>query len=228
VNIQVKDSTRRGPRFAIVLVALVCFGFVELAPISPAMAQSNVPAGTLLVPASVGPLSSGPAASSGSTSSGLTRVSPLAPPPVVPAAAAPGAPAALATTSALPVLNPAPAVVAGGYLAVPQSIFTCSCFGTGLGTRWVGKVQSTNFQSATNAAAAQCNSYASNSGTLSPYITPSGGVSLGRNPYPTVNPNGAPGSVAASFRGTTVFTENSAAQTGISPRALGCARCACD
>src|SRR6202043_3233992 len=149
----------------------------------------------------------------------VTTLPPLAVPAPAPSTAAPGAPAALATTSALPVLNPAPAVVAGGLTLVPQSVFTCSCFGVGLGTRWVGKVQSANFQSASNAAAAQCTSYANKSGTQSPYITPPGGVSLGRNPYPSVNPYGVPGNVATGFRGTTVFTETSAAQTGSSPRA---------
>jgi hypothetical protein len=111
---------------------------------------------------------------------------------------------------------------------VPQSIFTCSCFGTGLGTQWVGKVQSVNYQSASNAAAAQCTAYAIKSGTLSPYIAPPGGVSLGRNPYPAVNPNGVPGNAALGFRGTTVFTETSAAEIGTPPRAAGCSRCACD
>ena len=217
----------RQSRFAIVLTALL--GLMELALSSRALAQqTNVPAGAPLIPSVTGPLS--PAPASGAVSApGITTLSPLALPAAAPStAAAPGAPAALATTSALPALAPAPAVVSGGVVPVPQSVFTCSCFGVGLGTRWVGRVQSRNFQSASTAAAAQCSSYASNSGILSPYIAQAGGVSLGRNPYPTVNPNSVPGSVAGAFRGTTVFTESSAAQTGIPPRAAGCSRCACD
>ena len=219
---------RRVPPVVSTIVALACFGFLALARSSSALAQSNVPPGTPLVPSATGPLSSAPPA--GGTSSSTTTLTPLALPAALPsaAAAAPGAPGALATTSALPILNPAPIVVAGGPTPVPQSVFTCSCFGVGLGTRWVGRVQSTNFRSASNAAAAQCTAYAINSGTQSPYITPPGGVSLGRNPYPGVNPNGVPGNVATSFRGTTVFTETSAAQSGVPPRAAGCARCACD
>ncbi len=214
----------RQPRFAIVIAALI--GLMELALSSRALAQSNIPAGTPLIPSVTAPLTS---ASSSSALPSIKTLTPLALPAAAPStAAAPGAPAALATTSALPVLNPAPAIVAGGTVPVPQSIYTCSCFGVGLGTRWVGQVQSTSFQSAASAAAGQCTAYAINSGTLSPYIPPSGGVSLGRNPYPTVNPNGVPGSVAGAFRGTTVFTETSAAVIGVPPRAAGCARCACD
>lgn len=216
---------RRPSGFVIALVALLGFCLMQLAPVSCALAQTNIPAGTPLIPSVTNPLSTG----SGAASASSTRtLSPLSLPAAAPVAAAPGAPAALSTVSALPSLAPAPAVVAGGMVPTPQSIFTCSCFGVGLGTRWVGKVQSTNFLNASSAAAAQCNSYAQNSGTQSPYITPSGGVSLGRSPYPDVNPMGVPGDVAAGFRGTTVFTQTSAAQSGAPPRAAGCARCACD
>ncbi len=215
---------RRPSGFVIAIIALLGFCLIELAPNSRALAQSNVAAGTPLVPSVTGPLST-----SGSNVSATTRtLTPLTIPAAAPVAAAPGAPAALSTVSALPSLAPAPAVVAGGTVPTPQSVFTCSCFGVGLGTRWVGRVQSTNFLNASSAAAAQCSSYAQNSGTQSPYITPPGGVSLGRNPYPSVNPLGVPGNVASGFRGTTVFTETSAAQSGTTPRAAGCARCACD
>jgi hypothetical protein len=217
----------RVPRFALGTITLVCFGFVLLGLTARALAQSNIPAGTPLVPSSTSPLSPAPAAGS-VTSRTVTTLSPLALPAAAPSTAAPGAPAALATTSALPALAPAPVVVTGGAVPVPQAVFTCSCFGVGLGTRWVGRVQSTNFLSASNAAAAQCTAYAINSGTLSPYIAQAGGVSLGRNPFPTVNPNGVPGSVAGAFRGVPVFTETSAAETGVPARAAGCARCACD
>jgi hypothetical protein len=210
------------------MMTLVGFGFDALMTCPSALAQSNVAAGTPLVPSAIGPLSTAPPAASSAPGTGLTTLTPLSLPAIAPLAPAPGAPAALSTTSALPVLNPAPIIVAGGPTPVPQSIYTCSCFGTGLGTRWVGRVQSTNFLNASNAAAAQCTSYAINSGTQSPYISPPGGVSLGRNPYPTVNPNGVPGNVGSGFRGTPVFTETSAAQTGVPPRAAGCSRCACD
>jgi hypothetical protein len=226
VNIHVQDRTRRVPLFAIAIITLVGFGFAQLARNSPALAQSNIPAGTPLVPSATGPLSSG--APAPGSAPALTTLAPLALPAAAPSTAALGAPAALATTSALPVLNPAPVIVAGGPTPVPQSVFTCSCFGVGLGTRWVGRVQSTNFQNASSAAAAQCTSYAINSGTLSPYISPPGGVSLGRNPYPGANPNGAPGNVATGFHPTSVFTETSAAASGVPPRAAGCTRCACD
>ncbi len=215
---------RRQPRFIIAIVALLGFCLMELAANSRALAQSNIPAGTPLIPSVTGPLST-----SGSNAAATTRtLTPLSLPAAAPVAAAPGAPAALSTVSALPTLAPAPAVVAGGIVPIPQSVFTCACFGVGLGTQWVGRVQSTNFLNASTAAAAQCSSYAQNSGTQSPYITPSGGVSLGRSPYPTVNPVAAPGDVAAGFRGTTVFTQTSAVQGGPPPRAAGCARCACD
>jgi len=207
---------------------LLCFGFIALARSSSAHAQSNIPAGLPLVPSAIGPLSSAPPTGGGTGA--IKTLTPLALPAAAPSAAAPapGAPAALSTTSALPVLNPAPLVVAGGPTPVPQLIFNCSCFGTGLGTRWVGRVQSVNFQGAAFAAAAQCTSYAINSGAQSPYIAQPGGVSLGRNPYPAVNPNGVPGTFANGFGGSTVFTETSAAETGVPPRAAGCQRCACD
>ncbi len=217
---------RRQARLAIVTMALVGFGSMGLLLSSAALAQSNIQAGSPLNSAVTNPLS----VSSGATSTAPRPLAPLALPAPLPAAAAaaPGAPGALSTTSALPALAPAPVVVAGGTVPVPQSTFTCSCFGVGLGTRWVGKVTATNFLSASSAAAAQCDSYAQNSGTQSPYIPPPGNVSLGRNPYPTVNANGAPGNVAAGFRGIPVFTETSAAQSGLPPRAAGCTRCACD
>jgi hypothetical protein len=213
---------RRQPHFWIAIIALMGLGLI-LGLNSEALAQSNIPAGTPLIPSITGPLSSG-----ASVAPSTHSLTPLAVPAAAPAAAAPGAPAALSTTSALPSLAPAPAVVTGGTVPTPQSMFTCSCFGVGLGTRWVGQVQSTSFQNAASAAAGQCTALAINSGTLSPYITPSGGVSLGRNPYPTVNPNGVPGNAATGFRGSTVFTETSAAVIGVPARAAGCARCACD
>jgi hypothetical protein len=213
---------RRQPHFWIAIIALMGLGLM-LGLNSAALAQSNIPAGTPLVPSITAPLSSG-----SSTAPSTHSLTPLALPAAAAVAPAPGAPAALATTSALPSLAPAPAVVAGGTVPTPQTTFTCSCFGVGLGTRWVGQIQSTNFQNAASAAAGQCTSLAINSGTLSPYITPSGGVSLGRNPYPNVNPNGVPGNVATGFRGSTVFTETSAAVIGVPSRAAGCARCACD
>ena len=206
----------------VTILALFGFAMVDLSARTPASAQSNIQAGTPLVPSITQPLSAG----SANTSSSVRTLSPLAVPAAA-AAAVPGAPAALSTVSALPSLAPAPAIVSGGTVPVPQSVYNCSCFGTGLGTRWIGRVQSTSFLSASNAAAAQCSSYAAGSGTQSPYIAQAGGVSLGRNPYPNVNPNGAPGNVAAGFRGTSVFTETSAAQTG-NPRLAGCTRCACD
>jgi hypothetical protein len=224
VNIYAEYRMRRQPCFTFAIIALVAFGLL-LALNSSALAQSNIPAGTPLVPSVTAPLSSSSVAPAAPASKTLT---PLALPVPVAVAAVPGAPAALSTTSALPALAPAPAVVTGGTVPTPQSIFTCSCFGVGLGTRWVGQVQSTSFQNAATAAAGQCTALAINGGTLSPYITPSGGVSLGRNPFPTVNPNGVPGDVATNFRGTTVFTQTSAATIGVPARAAGCARCACD
>src|SRR5580704_8498830 len=159
---------RRQPRFAIAIIALLGFSLIELVPNARALAQSNIPAGTPLIPSVTNPLQSG----SGTVAT-TRALTPLSLPAAAPVAAAPGAPAALSTVSALPSLAPAPAVVAGGLIATPQSVFTCSCFGVGLGTRWVGKVQSSNFLNASSAAAAQCSSYAQNSGTQSPYITPS-------------------------------------------------------
>ncbi len=213
----------RQPGWLIAVIALVGFGLGALALDSPpARAQSNIAAGYAVDTLGdhsaffgrIHKLICQESCAVGYTGGRAGRRRPQ------------GAPAALSTTSALPTLAPAPVVVAGGMVPVPQSIFNCSCFGTGLGTRWVGRVQAANFLSASSAASAQCSSYAQNSGTQSPYITPSGGVSLGRNPYPTVNPIGVPGDVAAGFRGTTVFTQTSAAQSG-NPRSAGCARCAC-
>jgi len=226
------QKLRQSPRVSVVILTMMTlagFAILALCPGSAALAQSNIAPGVPLVPSVTGPLSTGSTAG-GASGSPVTTLRPLAIPaaPAAPAAAAPGAPGALSTTSALPVLAPAPAVVAGGTVPVPQSVFSCSCFGVGLGTRWVGKVQAANFQGASNAAAAQCTAYAISSGTQSPYIAPAGGISLGRNPYPAANPNGVPGNVAPGFRGTSVFTETSAAETGVPPRAAGCMRCACD
>ena len=156
---------RRQPRFAIAIIALVGFGLMELALNSERAGAEQHPRRYAADP--VGhQIRSRPARSVGSTHhADVDAAWPCRQPRR--SAAAPGAPAALSTTSALPSLAPAPAVVAGGTVPTPQSIFTCSCFGVGLGTRWVGQVQSTNFQNAASAAAAQCTAYAINSGTLS-------------------------------------------------------------
>jgi hypothetical protein len=170
-----------------------------------------------------------PGSSSGTSASSVINPSALSIPVAAPSTAAvavPGAPAALATTSALPVLNPAPVVVSSAALAPAQSVFRCSCFGTGLGVQWIGQVQATSFTSASQAAVGQCAAYVRSTATSSPYINPPGGASFGRSPFPTVNPNLAPGNVVAVPRSpvNTEATSSSivASQTGY------CARCACN
>ncbi|HVN29218.1 MAG TPA: hypothetical protein VMT64_12055, partial [Candidatus Binataceae bacterium] len=141
---------------------------------------------------------------------------------------APGAPAALSTTSALPVLNPAPGIIfsSAPALANAQTVYRCSCFGTGLATEWVGQVQATSFLSADQAASAQCSATVQVPRTQSPYINPPGGISLGRSPFPNANPNIPPGDVV-SAPANPVSTEATAASL-IFARAGFCSRCACN
>jgi len=172
-----------------------------------------------------------PGTSSGRTTSApVSNLPALSIPAAVPttaAVAAPGAPAALATQVALPVLNPAPAIVTGNPPLALQSLFRCSCFGTGLGVQWIGQVQAASYTSASQAAQGQCLAFNRNtSGPGSPYIPQASGFSFGRSVFPSVNPNLAPGNVVSAPRNP-VATEAStssvlAAQTGY------CARCACN
>jgi len=124
------------------------------------------------------------------------------------------------------VLNPAPVVVSSAALAPAQSEFRCSCFGTGLGTQWVGQVQATSFVSASQAASGQCAAYVKGTATSSPYINPPGGASFGRSPFPTVNPNLAPGNVVAVPRSP--VNNQAAASSVVAAQAGYCARCACN
>ncbi|HXN85061.1 MAG TPA: hypothetical protein VN867_03270 [Candidatus Binataceae bacterium] len=175
-----------------------------------------------------------PAPSTVSPSSGapVTTLSPLAPAAAAPAAAAspaaaaPGAPAALSTTSALPVLNPAPMVIGAQPTPVPQTIFRCSCFGVGLGAQWIGQVSSSSFTMASQAAKGQCSSYMANTNVGSPYIVPPGAPTIGRSVYPGVNPNFAPGNVA-TYRSASPLTQLPASQIAAANSGY-CSRCACN
>jgi hypothetical protein len=165
-----------------------------------------------------------------STSAPVSNLPALAIPAAVPttaAAAAPGAPAALATQVALPVLNPAPAVVAGNPPVTLQSLFRCSCFGTGLGVQWIGQVQATNYTAANSAAQGQCAAFErATSGAASPYIPQAAGFSFGRSVFPGVNPNLAPGDVVTAPKNP-VATE-AAASSYIASETGYCGRCACN
>jgi hypothetical protein len=172
-----------------------------------------------------------PGTSTTTSSISITNPSALSLPAVVPttaAVAAPGAPAALATTSALPVLNPAPVVISSSApaLADAQTVYRCSCFGTGLGIQWIGQIQASSFTSASQAAVGQCAAYVRSTATSSPYINPPGGVNFGRSVFPTENPNLAPGDVVTVPRSAvnTEATSSSiiASETGY------CGRCACN
>ncbi|HLX37319.1 MAG TPA: hypothetical protein VKR29_05935 [Candidatus Binataceae bacterium] len=133
----------------------------------------------------------------------------------------------MATQVALPVLNPAPAVVAGNPPIALQSSFRCSCFGTGLGVQWIGQVQAASYVSANQAAQGQCLSFNRNtSGASSPYIPQASGFSLGRTVFPSVNPNLAPGDVVTVPKNP-VATQ-AAASSIIAAQTGYCGRCACN
>jgi hypothetical protein len=163
------------------------------------------------------------------TSGGVSNPAALSVPATVPttvAGVAPGAPAALATSVALPVLNPAPVVIAAAPTPAMQSVFRCSCFGTGLGVQWIGQVQATSFVGASQAAVGQCSAYVKSTGTQSPYINPPGGVSFGRSPFPIENPNLAPGNVITVPRSA---VNNEAPASNIVASETGyCGRCSCN
>jgi hypothetical protein len=209
---------RRGK--SIPLVAVVAsFAMLALLRTSVGLAQLN-PA-----PAVV------PGTSSGTTTSApVTNLPALSIPAAVPttaAVAAPGAPAALATQVALPVLNPAPAVVSGNPPLAMQSVFRCSCFGTGLGVQWIGQVQATSYTGANQAAQGQCAAFErATSGVASPFIPQAAGFSFGRTVFPGVNPNLAPGDVVTVPRNP-VATE-AAASSIIAAETGYCGRCACN
>lgn len=213
----------RWPR-AFIFMALATLAAFELA----AIARSSIAlAQVTLNPAPV----TTSRTSSGTSAAPVTPLTSLAvpAPPASPAAAttaAPGAPAALSTAAALPVLQPAPVVVAVPTAAV-QSVYRCSCFGVGIGVQWVGQVQATSYIGASQSAQGQCSSFVrTTNGTQSPYISPPGGISFGRSPYPSVNPNLAPGNVVSVPRNP-VATEASASSV-VAAQQTYCARCACN
>jgi hypothetical protein len=172
-----------------------------------------------------------PGTSTTTSSISITNPSALSLPAIVPttaAVAAPGAPAALATTSALPVLNPAPVVISSSApaLASAQTVFRCSCFGTGLGIQWIGQVQASSFTTASQAAVGQCDAYVRSTGTSSPYINPPGGPNFARSVFPNENPNLAPGDVVTVPR-SAVNTQATSASIIASETGF-CGRCACN
>ena len=207
-------------RKSIPLVAVIAaFAMLALLRASLGLAQLN-PAPATIPETSSGTTTSAPV-------SNLPALAIPAPAPAPVAVAAPGAPAALATQVALPVLNPAPAIVSGNPPLPLQSVFRCSCFGTGLGTQWIGQVQAANYISASQTARGQCVAYVRNaSGASSPYIPQASGFSFGRSVFPSVNPNLAPGDVISAPRNP-VATEASAASV-IAAQSGFCGRCACN
>jgi len=207
-------------RKSIPLIAVVAlFATLALLRTSVVVAQLN-PAPGVAPGTSAGTTTSAPV-------SNLPALSIPAGVPTTAAAAAPGAPAALATQVALPVLNPAPAVVAGNPPMALQSTFRCSCFGTGLGVQWIGQVEATSYVGANQAAQGQCLAFNRNtSGASSPYIAQAGGFSFGRTVFPNVNPNLAPGDVVSAAR-SPVTTEAPAASV-IAGETGYCGRCACN
>ena len=155
---------------------------------------------------------------------------PLTPPPPPPQSApqaVPGAPAAAATTGVLPQLAPAPRVVQEAQQQAPQT-FRCSCFGTGLGTRWVGVVQAPSYTLADQSAQSQCVAFNLKKNPPSPFIPQNSSLAT-RSSFPVVNPNAAPGNAINAFTGQTL------APGTTSPESLQrlvfanlCARCACN
>jgi hypothetical protein len=215
-----RTKARMGQRRKFFLIAIATIAAFEIAVVVrnlAALAQLN-PA-PVVVPGTSGTTSSAPV-------SNLPALSvPVAVPTTV-AAAAPGAPAALATSVALPVLNPAPVVIAAAPTPAMQSVFRCSCFGTGLGVQWIGQVQASSFTSASQAAVGQCAAYVRNTGTQSPYINPPGGISVGRSVFPGVNPNLAPGNAVTVPRNP---VNTDAPSSSIIASETGyCGRCSCN
>ncbi len=170
----------------------------------------------------------------------LAPVAPLRPPPPPPGAqpqaapagaapAAPGAPAAVSTTGTTLQLAPAPAVVATPQAATSAQIFRCSCFGNGLGTQWVGTVQSTSFVLAGQSAQRQCMSYNLNANPPTSYMPPQSSTLASNNPYPVVSPYAAPGNVLNPYRGITP-QPGGASNATLQQLAIAglCSRCACN
>lgn len=128
----------------------------------------------------------------------------------------------------MPQLAPAPRVVQAPQAIASAQVFRCSCFGTGLGTQWIGVVQSSSYTLADRSAQQQCIAYNLNANPPSPYIAPPTS-SFSTNPYPAVNPNGAPGNVVNQFRG---ITPQPGAISGATLQRLAlaglCSRCACN
>jgi hypothetical protein len=215
-----RSKARMGQRRKFFLIAIATLAVFEVAVVVrnlAALAQLN-PAPVVV-----------PGGSGIGTSGGVSNPSALLVPATVPttvAAVAPGAPAALATSVALPFLNPAPVVIAAAPTPAMQSVFRCSCFGTGLGVQWIGQVQATSFIGASQAAVGQCSAYVKSTGTQSPYINPPSGVSFGRSPYPSVNPNLAPGNAVAVPRNP-VLTDAPVSSVVASETGY-CGRCACN
>lgn len=165
---------------------------------------------------------------------------PLPPPPPPPGAqpqaapagaapAAPGAPAAVSTTGALPQLAPAPRVVQAPQAVQSPQVFRCSCFGVGLGTQWVGTVQSMSYTLADQSARQQCIAFNLNANPPSSYIPPQSSSLAGTSPYPVVSPYAAPGNVLNPYRGITPQPGGISASTLQQLAISGfCSRCACN
>lgn len=213
---------RRWPRI-VISIALATFAAFEIgAAVRETSALAQLNPAPEVVPGTSG--------ASGAPVTPLTSLAlPVAPAasPAAATTAAPGAPAALATTAVLPLLQPAPIVIAAVPTAVPQSIYRCSCFGVGIGVQWIGQVQATSYVGASQSARGQCSSFVkATTGAQSPYISPPGGFSFGRSVFPNVNPNLAPGTVVSVPRNP-VSTEASASSV-VAASETYCARCACN
>jgi hypothetical protein len=81
--------------------------------------------------------------------------------------------------------------------------FRCSCFGTGLGTQWIGVVQAPSYGQADQSAQSQCIAYNLNGNPPSPFIPLNSSLQT-RSAFPVVNPNAAPGSSINVFQGQTL------------------------
>jgi len=154
-------------------------------------------------------------------------LAPLAPPPAPPAAPpAAGAPAPVAAAAPATTIQlaPAPAVVQAAATPVPQ-VFRCSCFGTGIGTGWVGQIQAASFTQASQSAMGQCVANKLNAKPGSPYIQPPAFGFGSSFPNPATN---IPGNVLNPYVLTQQPGATSPGNVSKLGAASGCTRCTCN
>jgi len=164
----------------------------------------------------------------------LPPVNPLvvpAPPPSPPAQL----PAPITTAIAPPVL--AVPTLPSAYSTPGPRVFNCSCFGTAVGTRWMGQVTSSSYFNATQSAGGACLAYTQG---MHPNIGVAGGVGAARryaplpgalqtagaaNNYPAVS-NGAQNAGGAQNVGAANLY--APAPSVLTSSSAMCSQCTCD